>query len=179
MPADSALPVARQVYPDRPAIGYRVFSSDHLDLTRLARAPLHHHYPCGKEPVLGLVARAVAGDLEGALELARGYLDQGRFERNQAEAAAHLLQGWAEGDCPTSTVRPLRIRETAKLLGITTDAPRDRECNGLIEVPKAPRNRYRLYGLAQVNWLSPLTEQEQRAAEVISQLEQVVCKRRG
>jgi DNA-binding transcriptional MerR regulator len=208
-----------------------MFSGEHLDLMRLARTALHHPYPGGKGPVLGLVARAVAGDLEGALEFARGYLDQVRLERDQAEAAALLLQRWAEGDDPTSTSRPLRIGQMAKLLGVTTDALRNWERNGLIEVPKEPSNGYRLYGSAQINrlrvlrvlrsagysvmailrmlryldgggqgdlrrqldtpnldedalywtdrWLSTLTEQEQRAAEVISQLEKMVSKKRG
>lgn len=215
----------------RGSSGYRLFTEEHVDLMRLARTALHFPYPGGKGPVLGLIERAVEGDLHGALELAHAYLAQVRAERAQAEVAAELLERWARGRTVDVTARSLRIGEAAGLLGTTTDALRNWERNGLIEIPQHPRNRYRLYGPTEIDrlrvirvlrsagysvmailrmlrhldqggegdlsqlldtprtdedacyctdrWLSTLAEQEQRALDVIAQLEAMIRQRRA
>ncbi|MGE5618429.1 MAG: MerR family transcriptional regulator [Sphingomonadaceae bacterium] len=133
--------------------GYRQFTDEHLDLMRLARTALHFPYPGGKDPVLGLVRRAVEGDLEGALDLAGRYLSQVRAERAHAEAAADLLEDWARGSMPRCADEPLPIGAAATLLGTTTDALRNWERNGLLRVPRDPANGYRLYGSTEINRL--------------------------
>ncbi|HEX2986598.1 MAG TPA: MerR family transcriptional regulator [Chloroflexota bacterium] len=133
--------------------GYRRFTEAHLDLMRLARTALQYPYPGGKEPVLGLLERAKAGDLEGALELGRGYLDQVRGERAKAEEAVVILEGWARRGMVSRAGRLLRIGEAASLLETTVDALRHWERNGLIEVPQDPRNRYRGYGPLELDRL--------------------------
>jgi DNA-binding transcriptional MerR regulator len=133
--------------------GYRMYSLEHLEVMRLARTALHHPYPGGKGPVLELVARAVEGDLEGALRVAHEYVEQIGVERAHAEAAADLLEGWASGALPEGPPKQLRISEMARLLGATRDALRNWERNGLVRVPQHPGNRYRLYGPAEVNRL--------------------------
>jgi DNA-binding transcriptional MerR regulator len=133
--------------------GYRLYTERHIDLMRLARTALHYPYPGGKGPVLGLVSLAGAGDLDGALALARRYLDQVKTERGRAEAAAELLERWARGDLPAANDRRLRIGAAAQFMGITVDALRNWERNGLIEVPQDPRNRYRYFGSQELNRL--------------------------
>jgi hypothetical protein len=81
----------------RSASGYRLFTAAHLDQMRLARTALCGPYPGGKSLVVDLVQRAAAGDLGGALELAYAYLARLRAEQAQAEAAAELLERWAQG----------------------------------------------------------------------------------
>jgi DNA-binding transcriptional MerR regulator len=131
---------------ERSPSGYRLFTQRHLDCMRLARTALHAPYPGGKAPALGLVRLAVAGDLRGALELAHVYLAQVRRERLRAEAAAALVERWAEPGQAVSEGPGLRISEAARALGVTADALRNWERNGLIAVPRQSGSCYRLYG---------------------------------
>lgn len=134
----------------RSASGYRLFRPEHVELLRLARTALHHPYPGGKQPVLQVVRLSVDGDLKGALEQAEVYLDQVREERRRADEAAGALQRWAEGEMsgeagPTLPA-PLRIAAAAAFLGVSPDALRNWERNGLIRVPRDAGSGYRLYG---------------------------------
>lgn len=210
--------------------GYRRFTEAHVEQMRLARLALSYPYPGGKEPVLALVACSVAGDLGGALEQAYIYLGQIRAEIAHAEAAADLLQHWAEGGAADATAETLWIGEAAELLGLTTDTLRSWERNGLIDVPRDPDNGYRLYraeeiarlrvirmlrqagyssmailrmmleldqgqteGLRQAldtprpdedvyvaadRWLSTLADQEERAQQIIAQIDKMIGQRR-
>ena len=106
-----------------------------------------------RQLVLALVRRAASGDLGGALEQAYQLLVLVQAERAQAEAAAELLERWAQGVTTDTTVGLLRIGETAELLDVTRDMLRNWERNGLIEVPRDPRNGYRLYGAAEIGRL--------------------------
>lgn len=137
----------------RAANGYRLYGEEHLEQMRLARLALHFPYPGGKEPVLRTVLLARDGDLAGALESAHAYLAQVRAERAEAETAASLLERWAQAMEEPETGPPLRIGEVSRLLGITTDALRNWERNGLIEVPRDRRNGYRRYGRREISRL--------------------------
>jgi DNA-binding transcriptional MerR regulator len=137
----------------RSASGYRLFNTAHLDQMRLARTALCGPYPGGKSLVVDLVQRAALGDLGGALELAYVYLARVRAEQAQAEAAAELLERWAQGTAADATAQLLLIGEAAELLGASRDMLRNWERNGLIKVPRDPRNGYRLYGAAEIGRL--------------------------
>lgn len=218
----------------RSASGYRLFTEFHLDQMRLARTSLHGPWPGRKikRSALTLVRQAASGDLGGALEQAYNYLALVRAERAQADAAADLLERWSQGAAADATAKPLSIGETARLLDVTTDVLRNWERNGLIRVPRNPRNSYRLYGAAEIGrlrvirmlsragysmmailrmllqldrgegadlrhaldtprpdesedvhylpaadrWLSTLAELEQRAHDIIAQLEEMIDK---
>ena len=208
--------------------GYRLYSRRHLDQMRLARTALHGGWPGPniRQSALDLVRRAASGDLGSALEQAYHHLALVQAERAQAEAAADLLERWAQGVAVDGTPRRLRISEAARRLGVTSDMLRNWERNGLIRVPRDPESGYRLYGAAEFGrlrvirmlnragysqmailrmllhldqasgqdlrqvldtprpdeevysaadrWLSTLTEQEARAAEIIAQLEDMI-----
>lgn len=213
--------------------GYRLFMEARLDQMRLARTTLRCTGLGGnvRRTALTLVLQAASGDLGGALERAYQLLVLVQAERAQAEAAAELLERWAQGIATDTTVGLLRIGETARLLDVTGDMLRNWERNGLIEVPRDPRNGYRLYGAAEIGrlrvirtlrranyslmailrmllnldqgkkedlrqvldtprpdedvysaadqWLSTLAAQEQRALELIAQLEEVIGKQQA
>lgn len=147
--------------PRDPRNNYRRFTPQHVAQMRLARTALQWPYPGGKEPVLALVRRAAAGDLGGALEHAYHYLAQIQAARARAEAAATLLERWAQGIPADTTSRPLRIGEVATLLGLSRDILRNWERDGLVDVPRDPRNRYRLYyaaGIARLRVIRMLRE---------------------
>ena len=139
-----------------------------------------------------------------------------------------LLERWAQGIPTDAIAEPLRIGRAGKLLRLTTDTLRNWERNGLITVPRNPRNGYRLYGANEIGrlrvicmlrnagysimavlrmliqldsgnaedlrgaldtpspdenvysaadrWLSTLSSLEQRAMELIAQLEHMISK---
>ena len=135
--------------------GYRLFTEAHLDQMRLARAALHGQWP-GKrirESALALVRRSASGDLGGALEQAYHHLALVQAERAQAEAAAQLLERWAQGIAADAAGKSLWIGEAARLLDATPDMLRNWERNGLLRVPRDPDNGYRLYGAAEIGRL--------------------------
>lgn len=139
----------------RSASGYRLFTAAHLGQMRLAWTVLHTPWP-GPEirrSGLKLVRQAAAGDLGGALEQAHHHLALVQAERAQAETAAKFLDRWADGVAADTLPQPLWIGEAADLLGVTRDMLRNWERNGLIEVPRDPRNGYRLYGATEVSRL--------------------------
>jgi DNA-binding transcriptional MerR regulator len=135
--------------------GYRLFTTNHLDQMRLARAAFQGPWPGQniKRSALAMVRLAASGDLGGALEQAYNHLALVKAERAQAEAAVELLERWAQGTAADTTSAPLRIGQTAELLNVTTDTLRNWERNGLIDVPRDPRNRYRLYGATEIGRL--------------------------
>lgn len=138
----------------RSASGCRLFTEEHLDLMRLARTALHSPYPGGKQPALALIERAVSGDLGGAMEYAHTYVAQGKLERARAELAVGVVERWSQGaSTPSDEGAPLRIAGVARLLGTTTDSLRNWERNGLLKVPRHPRNGYRLYGTREIDRL--------------------------
>lgn len=135
--------------------GYRLFTEKHLDQMRLARTVLGEPWPGRKikRSAIALVRRAASGDLGGALEAAYRHLALVQAERAQAEAAAQFLERWAQGAAADVTAEPLRIGEAAELLAVSTDMLRSWERDGLVKVPRDPRNGYRLYGAAEIGRL--------------------------
>ncbi len=130
--------------------GYRLFTETHLDQMRLAWTVLKWPYPGGKSLALDLVYKCAAGDLGGALERAYTYLARVRAERAYADAAIEFLEQWARGQAIEALADPLSIGEAARRLGVSVDKLRNWERNGLLEVPRDPRNGYRLYGAAEI-----------------------------
>jgi len=140
--------------PRSPA-GYRRFTPFHLNQMRLARLALKGPFP-GKiirRSAASLVRRAATGDLGGALEQAYQHLATIQAELAHAETAAALLQRWAEGAAADATHASLRVGQTAALLQVTPDALRNWERNGLIQVPRDPFNRYRVYSGLEIGQL--------------------------
>lgn len=134
-------PVARN-----PA-GYRLYTPAHLAQMRLARTALNSPWPgrAIRRSVSALVRQAASGDLGGALESAYRHLALVQSEIAHAEAAASLLERWAQGAPADATQQPLSIRQAADLLGLTPDTLRNWEANGLLRPPRNSYNRYRIY----------------------------------
>lgn len=210
--------------------GYRLFTEAHLDQMRLARTALHGGWPGRniRRSALSLVRQAASGDLTRAIEQAHHHLALVRAERSQAEAAAAVLEQWADGAMVEITSRSLTVGQTARLLALTIDILRNWERNGLLVVPRDPQTGYRRYGAAEIGrlrvirlllragysvmavlrmllrldqgrrdglrealdtpvsdediltaadrWLTTLAEQEQRAGQMIRQLEAMAAK---
>jgi DNA-binding transcriptional MerR regulator len=163
----------------RASNGYRVFTAEHLEQVRLARAALRYPYPGGREILVDLVRRAAKGDLGGALELAYMYLARVRIERVRAEAAIEMLERWAQGTATDATSDLLHIGETAALLDVTVDQLRNWERNGLIQVPRDPGNGYRLYGATEIGRLRVIRMLRQAGYSMMAILRMLLCLDRG
>ncbi len=140
--------------PRTPA-GYRRFSVAHLNQMRLARMAYSGLWPGRKihQSAVALVRRSAGGDLGGALEMAYSHLALVKAELAHAEAAARLLERWAQGTATDSTQEKLSIGQVAEMLDVSRDALRNWERNGLIRVPRRPENRYRAYSGAEIGRL--------------------------
>ncbi len=140
---------------ERSPAGYRRFTQRHLDCLRLACLVYRNEYPgrAIRRSGVEIVRCAVAGDLGGALEQAYRHLSLVHAEQAHADAAARMLERWAQGAPLDATAQPLSIGAAAKALGATADMLRNWERNGLIRAPRDPQNGYRRYGAAEISRL--------------------------
>ena len=140
---------------ERSPSNYRRFTQRHLDCLLLARRVYGGGYPGMhiRRAGVKIIQHAVAGDLGGSLELAYQYMVLVQSERAMAEAAAALLERWAQGTPSDSTRQVLSTHQAAKLLGVSIDMLRNWERNGLLDVPRNPENGYRQYGAAELSRL--------------------------
>jgi DNA-binding transcriptional MerR regulator len=140
---------------ERSPTGYRRFTQKHLDCLRLARTVYGPAYPgralrrSGSE----IIQSAVSDDWGGALEKAYRHLALVKAEQARADAAAALLERWAQGMAADATAELLNISAAAKRLGVSVDVLRNWERNGLIRIPRQPENGYRLYGPKEIGRL--------------------------
>lgn len=134
---------------------YRLYSIDHLYQMRLARLALGRAWPGRniRRSALSIIRQAASYDYGGALELAYRHLATVQSERAQADAAAHLLERWAQGIALDPKYKPLQIREAAALLNLSTESLRNWERQGLINIPRNPQNGYRLYCQPEISRL--------------------------
>jgi DNA-binding transcriptional MerR regulator len=132
--------------------GYRLVTAHHVALMRMARVALRGPWPgrAIRESALSIVRQAAADDLGGALESAYRHLALVRAEQARADAAARLLERWAQGVAVDASEEWLRIGQAAERLGVTSDMLRSWERNGLLRVPRHPANGYRRYGAAEL-----------------------------
>jgi DNA-binding transcriptional MerR regulator len=121
----------------RNAAGYRLYSQCHLEQMALARTVLPGPFPGGGAPVWNMVRAAARGRYAAALEEAARYRMNVLREERKARAVLVDLGRWARSagrihDRPVVFSR----RRAARTLGITIDALRTWERNGLLRVGK-------------------------------------------
>jgi len=138
--------------PPRSAAGYRLYTQEHLDQMIFARTAFHTAWPgrAIRRSAAALVRQAACADRPSALADARRHLLLVRAELAYAEEAASLLEGWAHSPPAPDARPPLTIRAAAKAVGATTDMLRGWERDGMLCVPRNPRNRYREYGAPEL-----------------------------
>ena len=148
--------------------GYRRFTTTHLEQMKLARIALKWPYPGGKRVVIDLVKHAAQANLGESLELAYKFLAQVQAEQVHAETAVIFLEQWAQGQAMDTTKRPLQIGEAAERLAVSADMLRNWERNGLLTVPRDPRNCYRLYGMQEIGRIRVIRMLRQAGYSVMS-----------
>ncbi|MBN2085120.1 MAG: MerR family transcriptional regulator [Anaerolineales bacterium] len=139
----------------RSANNYRVYTRFHLEQMRLARLAMHGGWPGGRirKSALALVRASAARDLMGACRIAKQHIRLVKEERARAEIAAAYLEKWVRGKIPERRSPPLPILAAARAVDSTPDAIRGWERNGLLRVPRDPKNGYRAYGPREIGRL--------------------------
>ncbi len=141
--------------PERRQNGYRVFTQLHIRQMRLARKAFEIEVLQNglRKNMVETVKACARHDYDGALALARQYLCALEQERANAEEAIVIAREALYGgaaDGPGADGGPLlRRREASDLLGVSMDALRNWEMNGLLCV-KRRQNGYRVYTQSDV-----------------------------
>ena len=138
----------------RAANGYRLYTAVHLEQMRLARTAIRNAFPVGniRKRAISIIKTAAQGDLEAALEEAHDYLAHINNERAIAEEALIILRRWTfKRTEPGTGITGLKRREAARLLGVSIDALRNWERNGLLDIPRDKNNGYRRYGQKEID----------------------------
>ncbi len=128
--------------------GYRIFNDRHLEQLRLLRTAFRAEIISSRlrQEVLEIVKTAASDDIDGAYLGTQNYLEHLKEEKAGAEEAIRITLDIIENSSAQNESRVLISRkETAGILGITTDVLRDWERNGLIQVPRHA-NGFRKYG---------------------------------
>lgn len=161
--------------------GYRQFTESHLNQMHLARLALNDDWPGRniRRSAVALVRQAASGDLNVALKQARQHLALVHTEQQQAEAAAEYLEQWAQGHTVDPALPPLTIGQTAELLAVTVDTLRTWERNGLLTVPRHPKNKYRQYGPAEIGRLRVIRMVRRAGYSTMAVLRMVIQFDRG
>ncbi len=100
-----------------------------------------------------LVHLAAVQEFPAALQLGYTYRDRIKQEIDYAQEAVRALEQWASGQPAKPMPHPLRIKDAAALLGVTADALRNWERNGLVSIPRDNSNSYRLYNEPELSRL--------------------------
>lgn len=131
--------------PERKPNGYRIFTELHIAQLKIARLALQVEVLQNglRKKILRMVKAAAAGDFNSALSLTEDYLRQIRQERSNAEAAILIVKRILSGGVPEDA-HFFRRKEVSEFLGISMDALRNWEMNGLLTV-KRKQNGYRVY----------------------------------
>ena len=132
----------------RRANGYRMFNEFHIDQIQLARIALNSTFLGGKirQIALEVIRTSAKGDFTKALQLAQDHLRLIKTEQIQANKAAEILEYWVQDTDIDPKEKTLQIKEAASYLNVSIDILRNWERNGLISIPRDPRNGYRIYG---------------------------------
>lgn len=121
---------------------YRIFTGRHLEQMRIARLALPGPYPLEGRIVQQLVREFAQGNFESSLNLAREYLARVETEKARALQALAVLDQWFERKWGDKEKIILQSRKKAAgELGVTVDALRTWERNGLFVIPKDEQGR--------------------------------------
>ena len=127
---------------ERGTNNYRRFTDKHLRQMRLARIALPGPYPIDPDIVQSLIKSYAAGDTPSAVKLAEEYLARVKTEMSKAHGAMKVPDKWFENKPGR---REIILHETRKnvaaTLGLTIDALRTWERNGLYSTTKNTRGR--------------------------------------
>ena len=156
---------------ERSPAGYRRFTRHHLDCLFLIRLIYGADYPGRAIRKIGntIIHFAANGDWDDALQEAHHYYSLVLIESAQANAAANLLERWAQGEqVSEKNFSVFRIGYVSDLLCTSVDVLRNWERNGLITIPRDPVNGYRGYGSHEISRLRVIQMLSQAGYSIMS-----------
>lgn len=146
--------------PERLPNGYRIFTEFHIEQFRLARLAFQVEVLQNglRRKIVQMIKASAQKDFDTALSLTREYQTQLCQERKNAEEAIRIVQQLLSGNNRntehTADTGPVvtagetapvwKRKEVSESLGISMDALRNWEMNGLLTV-KRKQNGYRIY----------------------------------
>ena len=131
--------------PERQSNGYRIFTDFHVEQFRLARLAFQIEVLQNglRKKIVKMIKVSATGDFDTAISIATNYLKQVQKERENAEEAIEIVKRILSGGIPENT-HFFKRKEVSEYLGISMDALRNWEMNGLLTV-KRRQNGYRVY----------------------------------
>jgi len=133
---------------------YRLYTLAHMEQMHLARIALKSACVEGniRKLAISIIKTAAKGTLGLALEESYEYLTHIQNEQSKAAEALAILQKWMNKKNEHYTTDIFLGRgDTSRLLGVSIDALRNWERNGLLDVPRNSKNGYRMYGLKEID----------------------------
>ena len=133
---------------------YRLYTLAHMEQMCLARIALKSACVEGniRKLAISIIKTAAKGTLRLALEEAYDYLTHIKNEQSKAAEALAILQKWMnKKNEPGATDIILGRGDTSRILGVSIDALRNWERNGLLDVPRNSENGYRMYGPKEID----------------------------
>ncbi|MBZ3655278.1 MULTISPECIES: MerR family transcriptional regulator [Lactobacillales] len=133
--------------PERAKNGYRIFTNQHIEEFKLARAAFKSELLQNnlRKIALEIVRLSANQEYDRAEELTKCYLNQLKKDKLSAEEALEITNNILKSsDKDRETQITYRRSEVAEILDVTIDTLRNWELNGLIEV-KRKENGYRVY----------------------------------
>lgn len=129
----------------RRANGYRVFTDFHIEQCRLIRTAFQVEVLQNglRKKMVRAVKASARGDFDTAIALICAYLRQIRREQSHAEEAIGIVRQLLSDIAQPHTERSTR-KEVSEALGISADALRNWERNGLLTL-RRKSNGYRVY----------------------------------
>jgi len=133
---------------------YRLYTLAHMEQMRLARIALKSACVEGniRKLAISIIKTAAKGTLRLALEEAYDYLTHIKNEQSNAAEALAILQKWMNKKNEPGIADVFLGRgDSSRLLGVSIDALRNWERNGLLDVPRNSKNGYRMYGPKEID----------------------------
>jgi len=132
--------------PKRKNNGYRVFTDLHVDQLSLLRLAFDVEVLQSglRKEAVEIVKTSAQGEYDKALQLTKDYEVHLEKELERALAVLQLAKNWQQGKKDHPSGGYYKRKEVSDLLGITMDALRNWEMNGLLKV-KRKDNGYRVY----------------------------------
>lgn len=130
---------------ERQSNGYRVFTDLHLAQFQLARTAFQIEVLQNglRKKIIEVVKTSARGEFDAALILTREYLALIHSEQQNAAEAVEISTQLLTGEVPENPLKRGR-KEVSADLGISMDALRNWEMNGLLTI-KRKENGYRVY----------------------------------
>ncbi len=135
--------------------GYRVFDDKHLYQVRVLRCIFLDEWPGEniRNASMKIVEAMKSWDLKATRKFVEEYVQVINTEKEKALEAIEILKQWSDQGAAEELGSVYNRVEAASVLGVTPEALRNWERNGLIDIPRVGKNRNRTYSKKEMERL--------------------------